>query len=307
LEGSPSFTFLKEDSMAITKTNFASREEWLAFRKSGIGASDAPTMFGKNPYQVIEGLYLDKTATEAPTEKKSAHMDAGNRLEPEILKWLETKIGRQVVVEKDCVMQNSDYPHCYASLDGEIWEDGKLYEIAEAKTVFKAEVWESDTVPEHFYWQVQQQLAICQPSNKKGWLVMFHPVKKQYKVFEVEQCPEDWVKLYTEISNFWLNHVVPRLPPGSLANQDEISSMVDKLADLSKAKKEIEKEYKEVENVVKTYMASQKVSKLVTATHSVTVSSSSRSTFQTELFKTDYPDLYTKYVKKTHIDSYKVV
>lgn len=37
-----------------------SHEEWLSFRKTGIGGSDAPTVVGVNPYNSRYALWADK-------------------------------------------------------------------------------------------------------------------------------------------------------------------------------------------------------------------------------------------------------
>lgn len=44
----------------LVSTLQLSREEWLRYRKQGIGGSDAGTVCGLNPYRTAAHVYLDK-------------------------------------------------------------------------------------------------------------------------------------------------------------------------------------------------------------------------------------------------------
>jgi putative phage-type endonuclease len=293
--------------MAIEKNKFNSREEWLAARQRGIGASEIPTFFGVNPYQTIEKLYLQKTSSAQPEEKANAAMAKGNEKEIEIIKWTEANLGQQVLVEKDMFYTNSDYPLVFASLDGETRNaDGSMYSIVEAKTVFKREVWHSDEIPEHFYWQVMQQLAVCQPTSGMGYLVMHSPVSDKYKTFTVKWDKEEWEKAYERVELFWKNHVVPKSPPLSLSNADEIDKLLEEYVGLAESKKKIEKRYAELANILKLYMSTSNVRSINGLKHVAEIVSSLRNTFQTKLFQEEQPELAAKYTKASPVESLKI-
>ena len=50
----------KKPPNALTPTDGLSREEWLAFRRKGIGGSDAAAVLGISPFRTGVDLYYDK-------------------------------------------------------------------------------------------------------------------------------------------------------------------------------------------------------------------------------------------------------
>ena len=47
----------------MSSTVGLSHEEWLEFRRKGIGGSDAGAICGLNPYRTAINVFLDKTRT----------------------------------------------------------------------------------------------------------------------------------------------------------------------------------------------------------------------------------------------------
>ena len=48
----------------IVLTNHLSHDEWLTYRKMGIGGSDAGAICGLNPYSTAISVYLDKISSD---------------------------------------------------------------------------------------------------------------------------------------------------------------------------------------------------------------------------------------------------
>ena len=61
-------------------TKDMSREEWLEWRRGGIGGSDAATIVGLNPYRSRLELYADKLGM-MPEKEDSEAMRIGRDLE----------------------------------------------------------------------------------------------------------------------------------------------------------------------------------------------------------------------------------
>ena len=55
---------------------------WLAWRRGGVGASDAPAIMGVSPWMDLDTLWLDKTGRRRGGFSNHA-MRRGQRLEPE--------------------------------------------------------------------------------------------------------------------------------------------------------------------------------------------------------------------------------
>lgn len=75
----------------LTATKNLPREEWLKWRKMGIGGSDAGAVCGLNPYRTALEVYLDKTSDSLETSDSEA-MRQGREFEdyvarPPALTW----------------------------------------------------------------------------------------------------------------------------------------------------------------------------------------------------------------------------
>ena len=144
----------------LAKTNNMGREEWLRWRRMGIGGSDAAVIAGVSPYRSIFELWLDKTGQASPGEgEEPEHIHFGNVLEPIVRKEFMRRTGLKVR-RRMAVLQSEEYPFMLADLDGVVHEGGKMC-IFEAKTAsaYKKEAWE-DGVPLEYQYQVQHYMAV---------------------------------------------------------------------------------------------------------------------------------------------------
>lgn len=96
---------------------FANREEWLAYRRGGIGASDAAILLGISKWSSPELLLKDKRGLipldDSPPNEAA---EIGSLMEPVITTLYERRTGRKVVKEQVCVT-HPDYPIIRATLD----------------------------------------------------------------------------------------------------------------------------------------------------------------------------------------------
>ena len=54
----------------LVDTENLSREEWLRYRRKGIGGSDAAAVLGLSPFCTKRDLYYDKTGIQAVVEEE---------------------------------------------------------------------------------------------------------------------------------------------------------------------------------------------------------------------------------------------
>ena len=72
-------------------------QEWLEWRNTGLGASDAAVILGMSPYCTPYGLWQIKTGRkEAPDLSRNPNVQRGNRLEPLARKVAEKYIGEKL-------------------------------------------------------------------------------------------------------------------------------------------------------------------------------------------------------------------
>lgn len=96
-----------------------SREEWLQYRRLGIGGSDAGTILSVNKWSDIDNLYRDKRGelkSESVDWKKQCTFDMGHLAEDVIAKIVEHKMHFKML--KDTWMyKHSTYPWMLADCD----------------------------------------------------------------------------------------------------------------------------------------------------------------------------------------------
>ncbi len=129
--------------------------EWLAWRTQGIGASEAPSILGENPWKSRLALLAEKCG-HAPRDFNSAAMAFGTRTEPEARARFVADVGVQV--EPACV-QSSARAWLRASLDGLSADGTRVVEIKCGPSVY-AKTAKDQAPPRYYMGQLQHILAV---------------------------------------------------------------------------------------------------------------------------------------------------
>lgn len=143
--------------MRMLETNLTQgSQEWLDFRKKGIGASDAPIVMGMSPWRSVVDLYKEKLGLIEPQPITSS-MQRGMDLEPKARRLFEEMTGILVVPD---IKISEKYSWLYASLDG-ISIDEKV--IVEIKCTSKKnhELAKNGKIPSYYMPQIQHQIYVC--------------------------------------------------------------------------------------------------------------------------------------------------
>lgn len=153
-------------ALRLVSTKTMSREDWLDFRKQGIGASDAAAAVGLNPYQSPLELWMIKTGRDGDMPKpdpndESSPMYWGNVLEPIVAQHYARRTGYKVRKVNAVLQHNDPDKHwMLANLDYSVVSNPEV-QILECKTAgeWGAKLWR-DGVPAYVQCQVQHQLAV---------------------------------------------------------------------------------------------------------------------------------------------------
>lgn len=131
-------------------------EKWHAFRRKGIGASDAPILAGVSPFRTRLELWEEKVGIRDPQPVNSS-MRRGMMLEGPARICYEEMTGIDVV---DAIKVSAEYPFIFASLDG-ISLDQKT--IVEIKCTSKKnhELARHGQIPAYYMPQIQHQIYVC--------------------------------------------------------------------------------------------------------------------------------------------------
>lgn len=97
----------------LVETADLSREEWLEYRRLGIGGSDAAAVLSISPFRTARDLYYDKlNIATADDDENWVAKEMGNLLEPLVAKIFAKKTGLKIYQRK-CMFQHPLYPwHC---------------------------------------------------------------------------------------------------------------------------------------------------------------------------------------------------
>ena len=176
--------------------------EWLEFRKSHIGASDAPVIMGVSPYKTPMQLYEDKLGLSAK-QVMTVAMQRGHDLEPEALKAFECETG---ILMMPRIVVSKKIPYMMASVDGMSLDDSAIVEIkcpgaADHITAMDGRV------PDHYYPQLQHQMFVC--DLDEAYYFSYRP--DSHKLIEVSRDNDYIEKMIAAEEEFYkcIQHKTP--------------------------------------------------------------------------------------------------
>jgi putative phage-type endonuclease len=167
-------------------------EEWLAWRRSGITATEASIIVGANPYETKEELFLVKSGQKSAEFKNNEAIQRGKDLEPVVREKINNHY--QENFQPACVQSVKD-PYMIASLDG-LSADGSLILEIKCPTNFGSHKknysfyqgycqddyeWELHGMPKYYLTQVLWQLACVKAESA----LFVSYLQGNYKVAEV--------------------------------------------------------------------------------------------------------------------------
>lgn len=190
----------------------ATREEWLAARREGIGGSDASVIAGVNRFSSLYGLWLDKTGQVEIDDDAIAARDEvqfGRRVEPILADWFTDLTG--LTVRRAGLMASKARPWQRASVDRLVSDGG----ILECKSTGwrMADEWSDDQVADHAEVQTQHYLAVTGRSH--AWV--FALVDRTPVIRRVERDDELIAALTVMEERFWFDNVIGGVEPATNA------------------------------------------------------------------------------------------
>lgn len=102
----------------LVNTAGLSREEWLAWRRRGIGGSDAAAILGISPFRTARDIYFDKLGIAAaePDEGNWVALEMGHLLEDLVGRIFTRKTGLPIFQVKK-MFRHAQHPFMLADVD----------------------------------------------------------------------------------------------------------------------------------------------------------------------------------------------
>lgn len=145
----------------LVSTANLTREEWLKFRRMGIGGSDAPAICGLSRWGNPLSVYVEKVSTKEPDEEESRFMYWGTRLEPVIADEFSKQTGLKV---RQCnyILQHQEHDWMLANIDREVIdpERGRIGLECKNASQYKAKEWQDGLTPEEYIVQCSHYMMV---------------------------------------------------------------------------------------------------------------------------------------------------
>lgn len=288
-------------------------EEWLDFRKSGIGGSDASVVCGINRYKSPMELLMEKTGRQ-PHQEAGESAYWGTQLEPLARDEFTKRTGIEVKLAK-CILQSDEFPFMQANLDGVCYDPELGDCIFEAKTAtaFKLGEWEN-SIPDEYMLQIQHYMAVT------GFKAAYIAVLIGGNTFrwQLVKRDEEIISALIRLEKDFWNCVESDKPPqidGSNASAsflaekfaesknlqiqlpDNAAELIRKYETASEQIKALTEEKQFAENLLKEMLGENEIG--VIGENTVTWKAVTQERLDSKTLKSEHPAIYKKYASTT--------
>lgn len=208
----------RHQPMVLVDTAGLSEEEWLAYRRKGIGGSDVAALLGISPWRTARDLFYDKLniAVVEDHEDNWVALEMGHLLEPLVAKIFQHRTGYKVYQIKK-MFQHPKYPWMLADVDYFVELPDGTTAILEIKTTnynAKDNWWldGEETIPAYYESQGRHYMAVMDV-DRCFFCCLYGNNEQESIIRDMQRdlAYEDEM-IFLE-QNFWENHVLTRTPP----------------------------------------------------------------------------------------------
>lgn len=306
--------------MSTTIIRPKDRNEWLDYRRAGIGSSEIATIVGLNPYETPYQLWRRKIGLDEPKSETFA-MKAGHYLEDAVSQFWSDATGRQIIKASagDWIVRNDDKPFVQVSPDRTYWLDDNRSNdnkgILECKTTQRAI--DADDLPKTWFCQVQYQLGGAEiQQGSIAWLT----AGREFGYQDLTLVPDFYAWLVEEAERFWVDNVMGGKEPDCANVQDvlikynrhtdskvievgdEIMQAYSQLKDVRAEISKLEEQKEALEAKLKMGFGDAEAISYGGNTLATWKAGKDSEKFDAKAFQADHPDLarqYTKSVKSS--------
>ena len=186
----------------IVSTFNMEKQEWLNYRKQGIGGSDAGAVCGLNPYKTAMEVYQDKVSSETEDFDNEA-MRQGRDFEDYVARRFTEVTGKKVR-RANAMFCHETYPFMRADVDRMVVGEKAGLECKTASP-FLADKWQDGQVPMHYYIQCLHYMTVC---DVDAWYIAVLIFGREFKYYRMERDEEMIADLIRIEQDFWQNHVL---------------------------------------------------------------------------------------------------
>ena len=301
-------------AIVLASTENMPYEDWLEYRRQGIGGSDASVVCGISRYKSPVELWVEKT-DQLPAQEAGESAYWGTQLEALVRAEFTKRTGIEVK-QVNQLLQSEEYPFMLANLDGvcDVPDVGPCIFEAKTASAFKGDEWE-DAIPDEYQLQIQHYMAV---TGYQGAYIAVLIGGNTFRWKFVER-DEELISMLIELEAAFWNHVQDMTPPpldGSEASAKFLSerfpnsvpksqitlpnTATDLLAQYDEAWEELEvvtERKQKAENLLKEMLGENEIG--TAGDRVITWKSVYQERLDSKTLKAEHPALYKKYTNKT--------
>ena len=203
-----------EPEIFVPDITVLSNEEWLQYRRMGIGGSDAAAVCGVSPWKTARELYQEKAEgifRDEP-EKNWVALEIGKRLEELVVQIFMRQTGlKPYAVRK--MFRHPFYPFMLADVDYFVKIGEDIY-VVECKTSFsyRMDEWADGNIPLHYELQGRHYAAV---TNTKGviFLCLHGNSEDTFLMRRIDRNLRQEADLIEQEAYFWNEFVLEKQAP----------------------------------------------------------------------------------------------
>lgn len=298
--------------ICICNSKLITREEWLSYRRTGIGGSDSSVIVGLNPYKSKLELYTDKLGL-LPEKEETEQLRIGRDLEDYVAKRFSEETGKKIK-RNNFMWRSKSFPFMIADVDREIIGENAGLEC-KTTSVWNKSDFDKGDIPLTYYVQCMHYMAVM--GYERMYLAVL-VLSKGFFWYVVERDEDEIKSLIQSENEFWecVSKETPPDPDGSessekainIINNDkeknddciniiEYENYVSELDELTKEYKELEKKIEEKKQKLKIILNNHSYGQ--TSTYDISYLKQTRKTIDNKLLLEKYPDIYSECSKET--------
>lgn len=189
------------------------KKQWLQERRSGIGGTDISGIMGVNKYKTPLSVYLDKIGKEEEIYE-TPQMIFGSRAEKLVVEYWEEATG--IKTKESTYVIDSDNDFLRGTPD-RIYEEADNLGVLECKTSLDM-IHPNDSRFMPFFCQIQWYMGLT--GSKIGEVAILSRASCEFERFKIDFDKEFFDKMVTFGIDFWNNHVLKKIPPAPINNND---------------------------------------------------------------------------------------
>lgn len=202
----------------IVDTASLTKDEWLAYRRTGLGGSDAAAALGVSPWTTARDLYFDKLNIVSAIDDNDnwVQKEIGHLLEDLVAKIFHVKTGYRIYQIKR-MFRHPLYPFMIADIDFFIELPDGTTAILEIKTTNHNAInkwWDGKKEIIPLNYQLQGRHYMCVMNIDKVYFCCLYGNNENEVI--IRTLDRDLIyesELIALEESFWVNHVLAQVPP----------------------------------------------------------------------------------------------